>query len=478
MCLAVAFGHVRLSRKLARARQCVDPEVLAALSECRAALGVAKPISVFEDEGAGSPLLIGAIRPMLLLPPGLAQRLGPKGLRAVLMHEVAHVARHDIAIGWATTALWIVHWFNPLAWVAAARLRADRELACDALALAHMGRGASSSYGGALLDLLNHTQPRRVLPGLAAILEDKKDMQRRIHMIANFRTPGAATTLGGAALIAALAVFGLTNGMPAPPAPEQQVVSVEGAAIPEDLTAQEVLLRMARTYRAANSYQDEGVVVQRMFNADGTPRRRTDSVKPFSTAWTRAGELHDRFLFEYRQALGRSEQQFVVWSGGKLVRSWWSVRDEVTEHANLQQALVGPSSISGGSATVVPSLLLSGVSTHKLNLHEPTVDGVDEVDGRLCLRISGLTTVDHRRADQQPVYPTTLWVDAESFLLRRLVSRSYVDPARLREEVPQAFEDPRTGRPGPPFETETTITLIPILDEAIPKVRFEFEPPH
>ena len=54
----------------------------------------------------------------------------------VLLHELAHLKRHDLAVNWLLGLLQSVHWFNPALWLVFRRVRADREVACDELVLA------------------------------------------------------------------------------------------------------------------------------------------------------------------------------------------------------------------------------------------------------------------------------------------------------------------------------------------------------
>ncbi len=86
--------------------------------------------------GGATPLTWGALRPHLLLPASAADWPAER-LRAVLLHELSHVRRHDCATQWLAQLCCCVHWFNPLAWHAAARMRVERERACDDAVLRH-----------------------------------------------------------------------------------------------------------------------------------------------------------------------------------------------------------------------------------------------------------------------------------------------------------------------------------------------------
>lgn len=97
-----------------------------------------------------SPALVGVLRPRVALPRDFDQRFPPEQRQLILAHEEVHRARHDNAWNLLASALLAVHWWNPLAWWAARRFRADQELACDAAVLA-THPGAQADYTQALL---------------------------------------------------------------------------------------------------------------------------------------------------------------------------------------------------------------------------------------------------------------------------------------------------------------------------------------
>ncbi|MBH9553447.1 M56 family metallopeptidase [Inhella gelatinilytica] len=82
-----------------------------------------------------SPAWVGLWRGRLWLPLDYRQRFAPEERRLIRAHERAHAQRGDNAWTLLATAVWLLHWFNPLAWWALRRLRADQELAADAQVL-------------------------------------------------------------------------------------------------------------------------------------------------------------------------------------------------------------------------------------------------------------------------------------------------------------------------------------------------------
>ena len=178
---------LRLNAQLAQHETATGPAVFEILEQSKRLMGMRKVLPIIQSRAVTSPALLGFIRPWLVLPDGMVERFTAQELRLVFLHELAHLKRRDIAVNWLMTILQILHWFNPLVWFAFARMRADRELACDELALSFAKAEENKSYGQAIIKLLEGFTRTEVLPGLVGILEDKQQMKERIVMIAQFK---------------------------------------------------------------------------------------------------------------------------------------------------------------------------------------------------------------------------------------------------------------------------------------------------
>jgi beta-lactamase regulating signal transducer with metallopeptidase domain/type II secretory pathway component GspD/PulD (secretin) len=184
-----------------------DPESIALLKRCAQQMGVRLPL-VVQTAQVQSPALYGLLRPRLLLPE--AFQFSPAELRYVFLHELGHLKRRDTAVNWVMGVLQILHWFNPVLWFAFGRMRADRELACDALALSRARPGESQAYGETIIKILSGLNRPAVLPGLVGILEDQRQLQERIRMIARFQ-PASSWPLLAMICGGILAVVTLTD---------------------------------------------------------------------------------------------------------------------------------------------------------------------------------------------------------------------------------------------------------------------------
>jgi TonB family protein len=95
------------------------------------------------------PALVGAWKPLLVLPMDFEARYPPRERALVLAHEAEHLRRGDARVNALAAALLCLFWFNPLAWWAIGRFRFDQELACDEGVLA-LHPDARRDYAAAL----------------------------------------------------------------------------------------------------------------------------------------------------------------------------------------------------------------------------------------------------------------------------------------------------------------------------------------
>ena len=181
------ISNFALWRIVKRDSPLVNQSMLELFEECKAQMGVQSLVVVVPSSQIRSPGLFGFVRPRLLLPLEMLDTATTEEKRYVFLHELAHLKRHDIYLGWLASLLQVLHWFNPLVWFAFYRMRSDRELACDALVLTRTGQDKSHEYGGAILGLVRRFSRSCQLPAMVGVIESKSQLKRRIAMISQFK---------------------------------------------------------------------------------------------------------------------------------------------------------------------------------------------------------------------------------------------------------------------------------------------------
>lgn len=305
----------RLSRLLRRAHAVEDPHVLALLKECATLVGVRRPPPLVATTQFDSPAVVGCFRPKLMLPERVCRELSRDELRHVLLHEMAHIRRRDLALNWLLCGVEAVHWFNPVLRYGFRRVRADRELACDALALSRMHPAEGQSYGQTILKLLESLTRPAATPGMVGLLEEKQLIKRRIDMIAH--KPSGRNSVLAAALLAALGMFTLTDAQTADStattARDSAGVQVQAEATPAspELTRQEREIdkqHLQRIYSAIRAYYKDHKDLPNWLS-DLVPKYLPDAGDLISPIETRTGKsvlfgredpkIHTSYIYEF-----------------------------------------------------------------------------------------------------------------------------------------------------------------------------------
>ncbi len=140
------------------------PAVRALSDRLRAELGIRRPIRVRHCDDAEVPVTWGLWRPLVLLP-AEARGWSEARLRAVLLHELAHIHRWDYATHLLQHLVCALYWMNPLVWLAVRRAQLEQERACDDVVL---GAGVQSrEYAGHLVEIARAYAGGTFRPSLA-----------------------------------------------------------------------------------------------------------------------------------------------------------------------------------------------------------------------------------------------------------------------------------------------------------------------
>ncbi len=156
-----------------------DGEWPGMLVELRQRLGLTRSVELREHASSVVPLTWGIWRPVVLLPQ-LARAWNEPMRRAVLIHELAHVQRGDVACQVLGRLTCVLYWFHPLAWFALRQLRQEREQACDD-AVVQCGEKASD-YAEQLLEVARLCcAPRGLSLGVA--MAEGSSLERRVKSL-------------------------------------------------------------------------------------------------------------------------------------------------------------------------------------------------------------------------------------------------------------------------------------------------------
>jgi HEAT repeat protein/beta-lactamase regulating signal transducer with metallopeptidase domain len=175
-----------------------DAPWLAQAQSLARGLGLSR-VRFLRSSASTMPMAWGIVRSSVLMPAD-ADTWPTHRLRVVLLHELAHVKRRDCLTHLVAQIACAAYWFNPLAWMAARRLRTERERACDDLVLASGTPG--SEYADQLLDIARVMRAGRfpaVLAGASLAMAQRSQLEGRLMAILDPSVPRRGLTRARAA---------------------------------------------------------------------------------------------------------------------------------------------------------------------------------------------------------------------------------------------------------------------------------------
>ena len=204
--MLIHFGMSRwsVSRLVREGTDVRDEEWTRLLRECAARLHVRRRVRLLRSRDRSMPMAFGT-RPPTIVIPAIADIWEEDRRRAVVLHELAHVARFDCLTQALACAACTMYWFHPAAWWAARRLRIERELACDDLVIAAGSR--AREYADHLLEIAYAFGCDRA-PALAVSMARPRQLEGRMLAVLdaarNRRVPAWRVRVAGAAIATAL----------------------------------------------------------------------------------------------------------------------------------------------------------------------------------------------------------------------------------------------------------------------------------
>ncbi len=157
--LLLATGLIGAERLRKSCQTLTDGPILAACERVRTQLAIARQVGIAICDSVSSPLLIGVVKPLILLPPAALTGWTTEELEMVLLHELAHVRRWDNAVNLVQRIVESLLFFHPATWIMSNWVRRDREDCCDAIVVRQTAK--PQAYAELLVALASHT------PGLA-----------------------------------------------------------------------------------------------------------------------------------------------------------------------------------------------------------------------------------------------------------------------------------------------------------------------
>ena len=179
--ILIGYGIVWCLRQQAQVQR--DGRLCDALRQARRTLDCYPKVEVAISPSIGSPMVLGILRPIIVFPADLVEKLSADKLALILMHELAHVRRWDNFTRLLHRLVAAVLFFHPAVWLCGRMLRREAEQACDDLVVCATGRSEAYARGLAhVAERAAHLNPLiRRIPTMNAFAAAESDLALRIR---------------------------------------------------------------------------------------------------------------------------------------------------------------------------------------------------------------------------------------------------------------------------------------------------------
>ncbi len=197
----LAGGWVVAARMRSMLVRGAPPEWQETLRKLGAGMGLSRPVRLLVSALVQVPTVVGWMRPVVLIPVGALSGLPAEHLEALLLHELAHIRRHDYLINILQSVAESLLFYHPAVWWVSGHIRVERESCCDDVAVSHCGDALT--YARALAQLESY----RPADFSAALAANGPSLPDRIARLLGRSRPVVRTNLGpGVVTVAALMV--------------------------------------------------------------------------------------------------------------------------------------------------------------------------------------------------------------------------------------------------------------------------------
>jgi uncharacterized protein (TIGR03435 family) len=209
-------GWVVASRMQSILVRRAPPEWQEILGKLGLRIGLSRPVRLLVSAIVQVPMAVGWLRPVVLVPVGALGGLPTEHLEALLLHELAHIRRHDYLVNILQSVAEALLFYHPAVWWVSGHIRAERELCCDDIAVSVSGD--AMTYARALAQLESY-RPAHIAPAVAASGGSLPD---RIARLLGQTRPNVRSGLGpgvfAVAVLLIAAAYGLLAQTAAQPA--------------------------------------------------------------------------------------------------------------------------------------------------------------------------------------------------------------------------------------------------------------------
>ncbi len=316
-CLKLATGLATVRRLRYYKTYPVTNEWKTKLAGLQAKLNISQPVQLLQSALVKVPVVLGILRPIILLPVGLLANIPPEQAEAILLHELAHVRRKDYLVNLVQRFADAIFFFNPAFLWLSSLLRQEREACCDDMAVTNTGQ--KRNYVDALVSFqeysLRHSSP------VMAIRSKRHYLLNRVKRIITNENK-RLDLFEKIALLAGVIIFSAFTMIKGNAVPKEEGLSLTAVTRLEKLNPITGRLPALENFLAAQNplvkKEAKKPVERNTISADTVPVKKENNVTPVSSndkkikSVSSTMDTHDDIKIQVIKARGEDGSQYHV----------------------------------------------------------------------------------------------------------------------------------------------------------------------
>ncbi len=429
MLFKLAYGLIFIHGFSFGLKRITDDKTLNLLRSMVEKFGNGKKPELYTSTSVESPLTVGIVKPIIIVPEKLFCSIKEDELKSLLLHELSHIYHRDHLMGIIKRLATALNWWNPLVHLICTKHTIAREEVADNYVLSEF---SARQYSECLTTMAEKICLIGNLPSTAGMAGNYLSLEQRVkNILSKKRTISMKTGFFLKFIIIAL-FFGLGLAV----AGVQGESGTKKTVAIKKLSAKEILSKTMEVYANCKTYEDHGEITRGFDNKGVTAT--------FITSFVRPSDLR----FEYSEKWKTYAPSFIVWNNKDKTKMWsHTTPNKISSKTSLKRAILAR------TASVIIPLLIPKLTECRMNrLRNIKLLKEKVFDNSLCYRLAGKAApVDEKFIKDQVV----IWIDKKTFLIRK-----------AEEEINYKK-----------IKTKGTAIYYPTVNQPIAKEKLEFNPP-
>ncbi|HVW95392.1 MAG TPA: M56 family metallopeptidase [Mucilaginibacter sp.] len=299
------------------------------LAKLSSQLNISKAVRLLESGLVKVPMIVGHMKPLILIPVGFINALSVDQVDAILVHELAHIKRRDYLTNLVQSFLEIIFFFNPgILWISQL-IKAERENCCDDIAL-----GTANSKAGYIQALLSCQEYQQTSGVSIAFAGQKSSLLNRVRRMVNNRNQSLnvmeKTLLTICMVAAGLCTVAFSAKKETKTMTQQKMVHPMLTVKPAVKTTKDVSVKA--TTAVISTHQDVTIA-----NTSKAPEAKTDTVKPATYLYNSRDFNDGTTMMVSVNKDGKKETAYLFKRSGILYQIFMQKREPVSIYIDGQQ---------------------------------------------------------------------------------------------------------------------------------------------